>query len=317
MGFEAANVSLTSIDQSDNTYCISTKNDIDDLVLSIGKAGLIAPPVLKETSGKFRIICGFRRIKACRELGWTKIDSRLLSARSTHFECTQLAITDNSMQRALNLLETSRAMNLLAGCFNDDEQLVKAAKTLNLPDNIVAINKLKGLCRLPRKIQENVLQENISMVVALKLGKMENNVGMALADLFAKLKASLNKQREIVTLITEISKREEISVQELVNTPIVQDIVTDPDMDCNRKTAKIRFYLKQRRYPAIFNAEKQFEKKLKRLKLGSGISLIPPTHFEGRSYTLKLLFKNISEFAKHKKTIDRIAGDPVFEKILQ
>ncbi|MBW2591451.1 MAG: ParB N-terminal domain-containing protein [Deltaproteobacteria bacterium] len=317
MDFKACTVSLTSINQADNTYCISTKDDVADLVLSIGKAGLIAPPVLKETSGKFNIICGFRRIRACRELGWSKIDCRLLSADGTHFECTRLAIADNSMQRALNLLETSRALNLLADCFSDDDQLVKAAKTLNLPDNMAAITKIKEICRLPRKIQENVLLENISLVVALMLGKMENNAGMALADLFAKLKASLNKQREIVTLITEISLREEISVQELVNTHVVQDIVTHPDMDRNQKTASIRFYLKQRRYPAICSVEKEFEKNLKLLKLGSGINLIPPAHFEGRHYTLTLSFRSLPEFVKHRETLDRIADNPALEKMLQ
>ncbi len=316
MGFKACNVDLTSIDQDDGTYCISTGDDVDGLVSSISEIGLMALPILKETSGKFKIICGFRRIKACSHLSWSKIDTRLLSARSTHFECAQLAIADNSMQRTLNLLEISRALDLLANCFSDDEQLVKAAKTLNLPDNIAAINKIKTICRLPRKIQKNVLLDNISLVVALSLAKMEHKDGMALAGLFAKLKTGLNKQREIVTLITEIALREEISVQDLINMPVVQDIVNHPDIDRNRKTAKIRIYLKQRRYPAICNAEKEFEKNLKHLKLGSGISLVPPSHFEGRQYTLSLLFKNLPEFARLTDTLNRIADHPALEKIL-
>lgn len=317
MDFKTCTVHLRSINQDDDSYRISTEDDIGDLVSSIGSAGLIAPPILMEVSGKFKIICGFRRIKACMELGWSKIEGRLPDAAVTAFECTQLAIADNSMQRTLNLLETSRALNLLTDCFDDDKQLLQAAKTLNLPDNIAAINKIKEICRLPRKIQKNVLLENISLVVALTLGKMENNAGMALAGLFAQLKASMNKQREIVTLIREISLREEISVQDLVNTPVVQNIATNPDMDRNQKTAKIRFYLKQRRYPAICSAEKEFEKNLKLLKLGSGISLIPPAYFESRLYTLTLSFKNLPEFAKHKKTLERIEGNPALEKILQ
>ncbi len=70
----------------------------------------------------------------------------------------------------------------------------------------------------------------------------------------------MNKQRKILTLITEISSREEISVQDLINAPVVQDMVADPELGRNQKTAKLRFYLKQRRYPAICKAEKEFEK---------------------------------------------------------
>lgn len=317
MDFKACNVHLRSIDLDDDSYRISTGDDVDDLVLSISTAGLIAPPLLMESSEKFKIICGFRRIKACMELGWSKIDCRLMDAAVTSFECTQLAIADNSMQRKLNLLETSRALNLLANCFNNDEQLLQAAKTLNLPDNITALNKIKEICLLPREIQENVLQENISLVVALSLGKMESNAGIALAGLFTNLKASLNKQREIVTLITEISLREAISVQDLINTPVVREIVNHPDMDRNLKTAKIRFYLKQRRYPALCNAEKKFKKNLKLLKLKSGINLIPPPNFEGQYYTLKLSFKNLSELAGRRKALDQIMDNPALKKILQ
>ena len=317
MDFKSCSVDLLSIDQDDGTYSISTRDDVEDLVPSINKIGLIAPVILQETSGRFRIICGFRRIKACGQLGWSKIDSRVLSAGTTHPECTQLAIADNSMQRRLDLLETSRALNLLADCFNDDDQLVRAAKILKLPDNITAIDKIREIRRLPREIQENVLQENISLTVALSLGKMESSAGMALAGLFARINASLNKQREILTLITEISLREDISVPDLIRTSVIQDIVTNSDMDRNRKTAKLRSCLKQRRYPAICNAEKEFEKNLRLLKLGSGISLIPPPHFEGQYYTLRLLFKNLPELAEHKKTLDRIMDDSAFEKILQ
>ncbi len=63
MAFKACSVNLTSIDEKDRTYRISTWDNTDDLVLSIKKTGLIAPPVLQETSGKLKIICGFRRIQ--------------------------------------------------------------------------------------------------------------------------------------------------------------------------------------------------------------------------------------------------------------
>ncbi len=79
--------------------------------------------------------------------------------------------------------------------------------------------------------------------------------------------------------------------QDLINVPVVQDVVADPELDRNQKTAKLRFYLKQRRYPAICKAEKEFEKEIKCLKLGSGISLLPPPHFEGHIIPLNCRLK--------------------------
>lgn len=316
MVFRHAAIDLGRIRRTDNTYRITTRTEVDDLVASIRTAGLVAPPVVIRKADDFVIVCGFRRIEALRQLNKTSIEVRIVPAGTSRLECVKLAIADNAAGRPLNIIETSRALNLIAGCFEDDRPAAETAAALGLPENSAAIEKIRPLCQLPMEIQTAVLAENVSFATALQLGRLDRGTGIALALLFTEIKASLNKQREILTLITEIAVRETLAVREVVGAPELRDIIGKADMDRNQKAGAIRSYLKRRRYPAIVAAEKNFDHHLKQLKLGQGMKLVPPRHFEGPCYTLSLTFKNVDELSGHRDTLDRILSDSVLDKIL-
>ncbi len=84
-------------------------------------------------------------------------------------------------------------------------------------------------------------------------------------NFFETLKLSLNKQKEILTIVKEISLREDIPILKVIKTDRVQKILSNEDLDRNQKIRKIRIYLKQRRFPVITAAEKEFENQLKNL----------------------------------------------------
>lgn len=153
--------------------------------------------------------------------------------------------------------------------------------------------------------------------MALELGRFKQEAGESFAKLFEILKLSLNKQREILTLVKEISLREDISILKVLENNVLQEILTNEDLDRNQRIRKIRNYLKQRRFPVITTAEKEFEKQLKKLKLGSQTKLIPPDNFEGTTYILKFSFTNLIELKDRKATLDALIQNPCLEKILK
>ncbi|MBW2101027.1 MAG: ParB N-terminal domain-containing protein, partial [Deltaproteobacteria bacterium] len=65
---------MSSIDLEDKTYQITTNTTLDDLIDSIKTVGLISPPLLlkkKQDHSEHTVVSGFRRIAACRSLGWS------------------------------------------------------------------------------------------------------------------------------------------------------------------------------------------------------------------------------------------------------
>ncbi len=321
MRFNEQTVKLSWIDSKDDTYRITTEVRIDALADSIKNVGLINAPLLIEKPGsgpkpEFTIVGGFRRIEACRRLGWSTIKARILASDTSKLEWVKLAITDNALQRPLNLIEESRSISMLSAFFADNDSLAKETSALGLPENPTIIKKIKNICHLPLPIQNGILANTISLAMALELSMLEQNAVVAFANLFGDLKLSLNKQREIIILVKEIALREDMSIFEVLEENYLQEILNNKELDRTQKTRKIRSYLKKRRFPALSKAENEFKINVKELKLGSGAKLIPPNNFEGNTYTLSLYFKNKKELNDRLAILEKIVKNPVFGKIL-
>jgi ParB family chromosome partitioning protein len=309
-------VSLADVISDDRSFRITTRNSIEKLVESIAQFGLLHPPVLIRTGSRYKIVCGFRRIEACLYLGFTQIPARVLEENADRFQMVQLAIADNALQRSLNLVETSRALNLLADFCSDQTQFTKAGSALSLPVNPLVADKIKKISRLPRQIQDGIVAGTIGMSMALALGEMDQSAGEALLGLFEQLKIGLNRQRELLLLVNEIAQRENRLIQQLITEKSLQQILLDPQLDRAIKRQKIRSYLQQRRYPSISKAATHYAKRVKRLKLGNNIHLIPPKNFEDAAFTMILRFNNCEELSNLKTKIEEIILHPALTEIL-
>jgi len=102
----------------------------------------------------------------------------------------------------------------------------------------------------------------------------------------------LNKQRELLLLLKEIAGREDTSIPHLIAEKPLQEILNNAEMDRAVRRQKVRSYLRQRRFPAITEAEKDYRKWVRQLKLGNNINLIAPKDFEETTFSMTLRFNN-------------------------
>ena len=305
------------INLQDDTFRITTRTDINDLLASIQYDGLITPPLLIKKDSTFVIISGFRRIAACLKLDWIEITARVLKADTAALDCMRLAIAENALQRSLNLIETSRCLQKLSLFITNSKQLAESASSLGLPDNPMIIDKIKSLGILPQPIQRSILADTISLAMAKELESLEADCAIAFTRLFDQLKIGLNKQKEIVTLVKEIARREGLSMQEVMEDKQFIKIMTHPDLDRGQKSRKLRAYLRQRRYPRLAAAEKKFEIHRKNLDLGNDIKLIPPREFEATTYGLNLTFTNLEHLKSLQSRLAKIIQQPDFKIIIE
>jgi ParB family chromosome partitioning protein len=316
MCFKEKIVKLSEVDTSDHSFRITTQEKVDDLMDSIRHVGLLNLPLLLEEKSRYIILCGFRRIEACRRLDRLDVKARILDSDSKKLECVRYAVADNAFQRPLNLIEKSRSIRMLSNFFPDNRRLSEEMSLLGVPCHESTIKRIRDICLFSKSLQNSILSESISMVTALKIHKMSNDVEDRFVNLFNFLKLSVNKQREIVTLIKEIALRENIPMARILEGQYLTKILNDENLDKNQKTRKIRSYLKQRRFPAITRAGQVFEEHRQNLKLGTGIKLIPPDNFESPTYFLKFSFKDLNELKDLKKIFDPLIENPSLKKIL-
>jgi len=304
----ADTIALDRIDLSDSTYRITTAPVSSDLLQSIAATGVVNPPILKTVGQSRIVVSGFRRLEACRKLGQIDVTARALD-NCDELACVCLAIADNQGQRPLNIVEMARAVGLLDR-LPGRAGLAERAQAAGLAVGIAYLRKAEQVRRLPWAIQEGLLTEAIALPVALDMATLAMGDALALADLLKALRCSLNRQREIMTMMKEIAARDGIGIAALIHEESVAAMVTARDTDCRQKTEALRRYLRQRCSPHLCAAHERFAAAVKALELEPGIDIAPPPHFESTIYPLTLRFDNPAQLAERSRAREKLRDHP-------
>jgi ParB/RepB/Spo0J family partition protein len=308
-------VKLTDIGP-DETFRISTERSISDLIVSIKEEGLITPPLLVFKDDQYVVVSGFRRVDACRKAGIPGIYARVLN-HLDDFTLQKYAILENSSQRELNIVEQSLSVSKLAPFLKEPKERTKTiSMVVRIARNPSLIEKLLKISNLPRVIRSFMVEDYISLAIALELAKLEDELAIKFGTIFKTLKMSLNIQKEVLTNTIESSLREKISPYDILDSKDFKSILHDEEKNRNEKTSLIRKYLKERRYPNISKAELYYQKKVKELNL-TRTKLIPPGNFEGTNYGISLKFSTIDELEKCADELGSLSRNPAMEDILK
>ncbi|NNF98009.1 MAG: ParB/RepB/Spo0J family partition protein [Desulfobacteraceae bacterium] len=304
--YSFTNIEIDKIDVDDTTFRITAPDDLDNLCQSINHVGLLTPPFIQQKKHGYRILTGFRRIAACRALQVHRIQVLELNKGITLLECVKLVIADNAMTRPVNLMEKANAYRLLSHHTNEDQELSDAATAAGLPNPVKLIHQIEGLTLLPENIQNAIRTEAISLTIALELGKLPHEIAALFGSYFQTFKLGLNRQREMINQVVEISRRDHISMMEVLQHPDLQSIWGNMDLDKGEKAKQLRSRLRRMRFPALTEKETAIQKVIKDFALPHRLKLSPPPFFESDDYTLLMSFSSISELNTHQKKIKEL-----------
>lgn len=317
MEFNERTIPCHSIDTEDHSYRISTGQELDPLSASISAIGLLQPPIVQSKGTEFIVVSGFRRILACRKVGIQQLPVRIPSDSASRLDLATVAVADNSFQRTLNLIEIARSVSLLKPHFESAAALAKTAGILGLPTNPDFLIKAASLKSLPESIQSQLVRGHVALPTALELLALDPSSVSALSEIFETLKLSLNKQREVMTLLNEIAVLEDVAVADILRSGPVRDLLDDKNLDSVQMTQQFRSHLQKRRFPVIFKAETEMLGLIKALPLGRFWHIIPPKHFEAQSYTFKATVRNGDELRQAGKQLERIIRAPELKDIFK
>ncbi len=312
-------VSLSRIRANDRSFRINTNESYDFLAENIRDVGLLQPPILQRIASEpdfYRIICGFRRVWACMETAHSEITAGIVESGTPPLIPAQIAVSGQIFQGPLNPIEISNALDLFGKFADGPSSLADLARKSGLPDNQAVIEKLRSFSGLSDPIRNAVAGGIIPIAMASELVGIKEPVRTAVADIFIALRPGLNKQRDILTLIQEISAREDIPITEILAGPSIQAVLNDPSEDGNRKIKLLRTHLRQRRYPELTRSEKQIKSLLDTLPKYKGVDIIPPPYMEGPNFTIRLQFRNKTELDQLLTKLPDIAANPLFKELL-
>ena len=309
MDCDLQSVALERIDTTDRTFQITTPSDKPELTPSIRSVGLLQPPILLPKEESWIVVGGFRRITACAALHIPRIPAWLLGADCSMAACVRIAIADNAGQRPLNVVEQARALSLICSAV-DETEAPKIAEATGMAVSQKAMARILPLAAMARPLQEGVLSGKVALPVALRIHAMRGEDARELTAFFLTITAGLNVQRELIERIVDVSKRDRVSIAELIRQDAVEAIVNTADTPMPQKVQQLRRYFKEKRYPELSHRENRYQALIKSLQLHPRLHLQPPPFFEGKTYQLSLSIESREQLKTLQADLDRLIEHP-------
>jgi len=312
-------IPLEQIDLSDDTFSVNYFPDLQRLRSSIEQIGLIQPVLLRKKGDPYQIVCGFRRISVMKELGKSEIESRVLEDKEMdEFQLFSLSLHENLTTRGFNAVEKAVALDKWIHRFQIDPAAV--IKTFlpffSLEPNEKILNTYLSLVQMEDEIKTYVLKEEVSRTNIRKLSTLTSDNRMAVLSLISPLKLGENRLREALTLLEEISRRNQCQEKDIVQRPEIQTVLFQKELTPSQKSERIKKVLMGLRYPKLNQLEKAFEKKRRDLNLPSNISLQHPSFFEGKRLKIEFQFESIEEYRSIVKSLSSLPDTGEFEEII-
>jgi ParB family chromosome partitioning protein len=314
------NIPLQQIDLSDETFSVNFMPDLQRLRSSIEEIGLIQPVLLREKGDRYQIVCGFRRISVMKELGKSEIESKVFEEKEMNaFQLFSLSLHENLTTRGFNAVEKAVALDKLIHRFQIDP--VAVIKTFlpffSLEPNEKILKTYLALTRMEDEIKTYVLKEEVSRSNIRRLSTLTPVDRKAVLSLISSLKLGENRLREVLTLLEEISRRNQCREKEIVQRSEIQDILSQKDLTPSQKTERVKKVLLDLRYPKMHHMEKEFEKKRKALNLPHPISIYHSPFFEGRELRVEFQFATMEEYQTILSALSALPGKETFKQIIQ
>jgi hypothetical protein len=214
------------------------------------------------------------------------------------FQLFSLSLHENLTTRGFNAVEKAIALDKLIHRFQiDPAAVIKTFLPLfSLEPNEKILNTYLSLAQMEDEVKTYVLKEEVSRSNIRRLSVLTPDDRMAVLSLISPLKLGENRLRETLTLLEEISRRNQCEGKDIVQRSEIQAVLSQKELTPSQKTERIKKVLTGLRYPKLNQMEKTFEKKRKDLNLPSNISLHHPPFFEGKRLKIEFQFETAEEY---------------------
>ena len=313
---KVSEIDLSDIDASDRRYQLSFSEDpVDVLARSIKATGLITPPVVRPLNNRYIIVSGFNRIRAlCLNQEKTCLAYQT-PADAQELHCHRMAITARAFKQPLTHAEQILSVHRLSE-FLDARQIAQQSEAVfNTHLNQGFVEELIAIASLPAPAVALIHDKQLSLKAARRLILFDKKTVALFLQIFTQIKASQNKQLEIIVYLMEISARDGIPPETVFQQKTIQDIVFDTEKEPGVKTSLLRAFLFEQRFPILFKTRQTVAEKIESLKLGRRIKFLPPENFEGLYYTTSFTAKTYDEFKARADQLKAVSGSNALKEI--
>jgi hypothetical protein len=305
-------VSLNDIDLKDDRFRISYFFDLEKLLLSIKKIGLVSPLIIvKREESRYILVSGWKRIFACLDLSLSSIPVFLLDDEDDR-RIFLLSLYENLAVRNFNLLEKAEILHRLNAFINDEKKIVRQFfPLLDIPATLSYLDIFLKIARLDFTWKKVIFEKKLSLPPIQLLTEFTPADRAPLLPLV--LPMSLNKLKQFLEDLFELSKKTGDSPKAILSTPEIQSVRQADNVSSLQKAEKVRSLIRSKRYPSLSSWKKSFASSLKKARLSKEVAFNAPSFFEDGEFAVTFSLKNKEAFQKRlAKLQDLISDEDLF-----
>ena len=310
-------VPIKSIDVDDQLTNFSWGIPTDSLQQSIEEVGVIHPVTLVSVGNGFRIVCGHKRIKIVSQLKIKEIPARILDPGPNDEMRMMLNLSENQLHHHYSDIEKGRIL------FKLSEAKVPEIRIIEKYMPMLGLEKSK-------KLLDDHLKAN-QLVLGLKTLLHEMNVplrtfsvffnwnaksAMAAERFFSVLRPGVNKWRNLLEWIDEISTRDQIAPLNVFELPELQSVLNRNDLAPNVRYDRIRQILHSRRYPILSDLRVRLARSLDALKLDDKTKVHVQDSFESDEIRIEMKFRTREEFVGQVEKLVRASDSEALDGLI-
>jgi hypothetical protein len=303
---------LDDIDLRDERFRISYHFDLEKLLLSIKRIGLVSPLVVVERKhSKYVLVSGWKRIYACRQLSLTCIPVFVLDEKEDS-RVFLFSLYENLAIRTFNLLEKAEIVYKLNGHIDDEKKIVRQFfPILGIPATLAYFDIFCDIARFDPAWKKIIFEKKIPLSSLQLLVEYSPEERERLLPLI--LPMNLNKLRQFLEDLFDLSKKTGDSPHSILSAPKIQSMLHNDKLSALQRADKIRSLLRTKRYPTISSWKKSFDAAIKKAELSKDVTFDSNSFFEDGEFGVTFSFRDKKAFQKRlAKLQDLLADEDLF-----
>jgi len=313
-GMRYASLPLAKINLKDERFRTSYFFSLERLILSIEKAGLLSPPLVRQAEKGYILVSGWKRVLACRKMGLPSINV-LVTEDQDDLRLFLASVHENLAVRELSLVEKAEVLRTLLKFGVPKNVLLKSyLPLLSLPTTGVHLDVLLCLSRAENPVKRFVGEKEVPLPVLQFLLRFTPVDQKLLLPLLLPL--GQNKQKEILEDLWDINRRDNKPLRNILEEAGRRHVLGSPKLSPQQEAEKMRLGLKRIRHPQLSSREDQFNSARQRIRWPKEIAIHPSLNFEGEDITVSFRFKNEKEFKARLEQLQAMARKKEFPELL-
>jgi hypothetical protein len=291
-------VRVGDIDLADTSYALHPfplESD-SELLRSITTLGMLHPPLLLECSeNKFIVLSGRRSLQAVQAVG--ENDIFFITALIVQYSRSDpmffaTLLRHRLMGYSLSVIEQAvflqKAMESLA-----TEEVVHLLPMLGLQEKPHIPGQFIALLELDDAVQLGLHKGIIARRSGKKFARFSLADQKTLAEIINEYQVGGSKQQKLIDQVFQLTKRQRISVEELLGR--WRELAKDKQQNGPQRITSLLSWLERECQPRCTQAEEDFRKFCRQLKLPAGVQVDHSPAFEEELVTLSMDFSSREE----------------------